>query len=69
MKKVEMVSPNRLEYKGYAGNVIYDLKNNVYFGKIIEPALQGEHSYEGKTIYDLKESFSEAVDRHIDNQQ
>ena len=35
MQKVEMVSPNRLEYKGYAGNVIYDLKTNVYFGRII----------------------------------
>lgn len=63
-----MVGPNRLEYKGYAGNVIYDLKSNVYFGKIIEPVLVGEYGYGGKTIYDLKEAFSKTVDRHIENQ-
>lgn len=65
MEKVVMVNPERLEYKGYAGNVNYDRASNQYFGNILEPILIEELSYVGRTIHDLMNAFLELVEGQI----
>lgn len=65
MDKVIMVNPERMEYKGYAGNINYDRVNNQYFGNILEPVIMEEIRYVGRTVHDLMNAFLELVENQI----
>ena len=65
MEKVIMVNPDRMEYKGYAGDISYDLKSNMYSVKTVDPEIALVSGCEGKTIYDLQAAFLQAVEGHI----
>ncbi len=52
-----------LEYKGYFGNVEYDLENKILFGQLL--GIKGAYIYEGKTLEELEEDFKDFVNDYI----
>ena len=52
-----------LEYKGFFGNVEYDLENKILFGQLL--GIKGAYIYEGKTLEELEEDFKDFVNDYI----
>ncbi len=52
-----------LEYKGYFGNVEYDLENKILYGQLL--GIKGAYIYEGKTLEELEEDFKDFVNDYI----
>lgn len=51
-------------YKGYSGSAIYDSKDNVYYGKILN--ISDLILYESKYRDGLQKSFEAAVDEYVE---
>lgn len=54
---------NILEYKGYYGNVEYDLESKMLYGQLL--GIKGAYIYEGKTLDELETDFKEFVEDYI----
>ena len=59
-----MIGSNVMEYKGYIGTVEFSAKDNILFGKVI--GINGLVSYEGESIFELREDFKAAVDDYFE---
>lgn len=55
---------NNLEYKGFKAKVEFSADDDVFFGRLI--GIRDIVTFEGQTVEQLKESFKEAVDFHIE---
>ena len=53
-----------LKYKDYIGTVDYSEKDNVFFGKI--EGIRSCILFEGETVQDLRDSFTQAVDEYLE---
>ena len=56
---------NTMTYNGYAGTVEYSEDDNVLFGRLI--GIDDVITYEGESIRELREAFSEAVDDYLEH--
>ncbi len=55
---------SNLEYKGFKAKVEFSADDDVFFGRLI--GIRDIVTFEGQTVDQLKESFKEAVDFHIE---
>ncbi len=55
---------SNLEYKGFKAKVEFSADDDVFFGRLI--GIRDIVTFEGQTVEQLKESFKEAVDFHIE---
>jgi predicted HicB family RNase H-like nuclease len=55
---------NLLEFKGFKAKIEFSAEDNVFFGHLI--GIDDVVSFEGETVAQLKTSFEEAVDFHIE---
>jgi predicted HicB family RNase H-like nuclease len=55
---------NRLEYKGYYGNIEYSAEDNCLYGKVLGIP-KDLISYEGYTASELYEDFKGAIDDYL----
>ena len=63
MSDVKMLSLTQMEYKGFQGNINYDLATNTYSGKVTNR----QTYYLAKTIHSLREAFARAVDEYLES--
>ncbi|MBU2776263.1 type II toxin-antitoxin system HicB family antitoxin, partial [Acidithiobacillus sp. CV18-2] len=54
---------NRLEHKGYFGSVEYSADDDILHGRILN--ISDIVTYEGQSIVDLKENFTQAVEGYL----
>ncbi len=54
---------NMMNYKGYYGSVNYDEDALILYGKL--EFIRALVSYEGETVAEIKEAFSQAVDDYL----
>jgi predicted HicB family RNase H-like nuclease len=54
---------NKLTYKGYTGTIEASIEDGCLHGKIL--FIDDIITYEGDTVYDIKTSFEETVDRYL----
>lgn len=54
---------NKLIYKGYLGTVNFSAEDEVFYGKI--HGINDLVTFEGKSVSELKNSFSESIDDYL----
>ena len=55
---------NILEYKGFKAKIEFSADDNVFFGRLI--GIDDIVSFHGETVKNLKKSFRESIDFHIE---
>ena len=54
---------NFIEHKGYVGTVEYSAEDNILYGQVV--GIRGLISYEGNSVDELKNDFTEAIDDYL----
>ena len=55
----------RLEYKGYWGNIEYSKEDNCLFGEVLGLSKNNCITYEGNTLEELYNDFKEGIDHYL----
>ena len=55
---------NLMEYKGFTARIEFSADDNVFFGRLL--GIDDIVTFEAETVEDLRRSFEEAVDFHIE---
>ncbi len=55
---------NILEYRGFKAKIEFSADDNVFFGHLI--GIEDVVSFHGETVRELKKSFKESVDFHVE---
>ena len=67
MSDVKMLSLTQMEYKGFQGDINYDLATNTYSGKVTNRQTYYSIEYLAKTIHSRREAFARAVDEYLES--
>lgn len=55
---------NTMTHKGYAARVEFDAEDRIFVGRVI--GIRDVVSFHGETVFELENSFREAVDDYLD---
>lgn len=53
-----------MEYKGYIGNVVYDDRDEIFHGQLIN--IRDTVTFAGKSVKELKKAFKDSVDDYLE---
>ena len=67
MSDVKMLSLTQMEYKGFQGDINYDLATNTYSGKVTNRQTFYSIEYLAKTIHGLRDAFAKAFQKRNGN--